>query len=327
MRNAFAEEITELAAHDDRIVLLSGDIGNRLFDNFKAAHPQRFFNCGVAEQNMVTMAAGMAMQGLRPVVYTIASFLIYRPFEQIRVDLAYHHLPVTLVGVGGGLSYAANGGTHHALEDMAVMRSLPGMTVLATGDAYEVRAAVRAIPQLEGPAYFRLGKKNEPLVHEQIPQNFKIGQALQLRKGADLAMVVAGNLLPYAMDVAAGLNARGVSAAVYSMHTIKPVDTEVLNTLFQDYKAIFSIEEHSIVGGLGSAILEYCHAAGHDTRKLYRIGTPDQFIHETADQAHARVLTGLDKNAMQHTVLEQIKRMNYTHQTNPNPPLKAKPHA
>ena len=306
MRNAFADEITELADRDERIVLLSGDIGNRLFDRFKAAHPQRFFNCGVAEQNMIGMAAGLAMDGFLPVVYTIASFLIYRPYEQIRVDVAYHDLPVTLVGVGGGLSYAANGGTHHSLEDIAVMRCLPGMRVVCPGDAWEVRAAVRALPGCNGPLYLRIGKKNEPLVHMGVPQDFQLGTALKIRPGQDAAILATGNQLPCAVAAADRLAKEGFEVAVYSMHTVKPLDEALIDQLFSKYAHLFSIEEHSVMGGLGSALLECGNTAGHDTRKLHRIAIPDAFIHETGGQAHARGLCGLSPEAVAEKILKVL---------------------
>ena len=147
MRNAFADEITQIAKSDPSVVLLSGDIGNRLFDKFKKSNPDRFVNCGVAEANMVTMSSGLAMSGMKPVAYTIASFLIYRAFEQIRVDLSYHNTAVLLVGVGGGLSYASNGSTHHTLEDISLMRSLPNMQVICAGDPLEIRCGYKGLFQ------------------------------------------------------------------------------------------------------------------------------------------------------------------------------------
>src|SRR5436190_12698442 len=162
MRNAFAAEILDRATEDPRVVLLSGDIGNRLFDKYKAKHPGRFFNCGVAEANMISLGAGMAASGLRPVAYTIAPFMTSRAFEQIRVDVCYHHVPVIVAGVGAGLCYASLGATHHSCEDIALMRSLPGMTVLCPADPLEVRLALKAALKLDGPCYLRLGKKGEP---------------------------------------------------------------------------------------------------------------------------------------------------------------------
>src|SRR5262245_53489292 len=195
MRNAFAKEITAIARQDPRVVLLSGDIGNRLFDDYKANCGARFLNCGVAEANMIGMAAGMAACGLRPVTYTITPFTTTRCLEQIRVDLCYQNLPVVVVGVGAGLSYASLGATHHSCEDIALLRSLPNMTVVCPGDAWEVRAALRKAINHDGPVYLRLGKKGEPLVHDEMP-DLELGRGIVLREGCDACLVSTGNLLP-----------------------------------------------------------------------------------------------------------------------------------
>src|SRR6185437_4851159 len=158
MRNAFADEVTKLGASDSRVVMLSGDIGNRLFDKFKDKCPTRFFNCGVAEQNMMGFAAGLAMSGLRPVVYTITPFVTSRCYEQIKIDVCYQEAPVTIVSVGGGLSYASLGPTHHSCEDIAILRALPNLRIVCPGDAWEVRAALRAAVSQDRPTYIRLAK-------------------------------------------------------------------------------------------------------------------------------------------------------------------------
>src|SRR5882672_9947775 len=191
MRNAFAKQITTLARQDERIVLLSGDIGNRLFDDFKARFPTRFYNCGVAEANMIGVAAGMAMSGLRPVCYTITPFVTYRCMEQIRVDVCYHHVPVVIVGTGAGLSYASLGGTHHSCEEVGMLRLLPGLTVLAPGDEWEVRGAVKAALAHPGPVYMRIGKKGEPVVHKTEPE-LTIGKAIPIRSGTEVCLLNAG---------------------------------------------------------------------------------------------------------------------------------------
>jgi transketolase len=167
MRNAFVRAIEQVAARDGRVVVLSGDIGNRMFDRFKAACPDRFYNCGVAEAGMVSLAAGMASCGLRPFCYTIAPFMVYRALEQIRVDLCYHRQPVVIAGVGAGLCYAELGATHQSCEDLATMRSLPHMSVVCPGDPVEVELAVHAAIGCDGPTYLRLGKKGEPTVHDE----------------------------------------------------------------------------------------------------------------------------------------------------------------
>ena len=198
MRNAFADEITKIAQQREDIVLLSGDIGNRLFDKFKEVAPGRFFNCGVAEANMMGVAAGMAASGLTPICYTIASFLTYRVIEQIRLDLGYHHQRAILVGTGAGLSYASLGSTHHSVEDMGMLRLIPGLAVLAPGDEKELRPALHAALEYPGPVYIRIGKKGEPVVHDTEPK-FEIGKALRVREGKEVWILALGNTLPLAM--------------------------------------------------------------------------------------------------------------------------------
>ena len=293
MRNAFADEINRLAALDERIVLLSGDIGNRLFDPFKTAHPERFFNCGVAETNMVGMAAGMALAGLRPVVYSIAAFVSLKVLEQVRVDLCYHRAPVVIVGVGAGLSYASLGPTHHALEDVAALRALPGMTVLAPGDAFEVRALLPAAIERAAPVYMRLGKKDEPLVHGAVPV-LGIGESIDVRAGRDVCLLASGTVLPIACEAATILAHRGVSARVTSMPTIKPLDETLLAAIFRSVPLVATVEEHARIGGLGGAVAEWLADTGPPRRsRLMRFGTPDAFMDEAGTQAHARRRLGL----------------------------------
>ena len=302
MRNAFAAEINALAAEDPRIVMLSGDIGNRLFDSYKAAFGERFFNCGVAEANMLGVAAGMALSGLRPVAYTITPFITTRCYEQIRIDVCYHNVPVVIVGVGAGLSYASLGATHHACEDIAMMRILPNMTVVCPADAVEVRLALRAAIAHNGPVYLRLGKKGEPVVHQQ-PPDFKIGQGIVMQTGTDGCLLSTGTMLPVAMEAAAELAQRNISVEVVSMHTVKPLDDRFLMDIFKRYRMVATIEEHSILGGLGGSVAEWLsdHPYPDDTY-LCRIGTPDSFIHEAGEQAYAREQTGLTARDITDTV-------------------------
>jgi transketolase len=291
MRNAFAAEITELAGVREDLVLLSGDIGNRLFDKFKEVAPGRFFNCGVAEANMVGLAAGMAACGLRPVCYTIASFLTYRVIEQIRLDLGYHHQRVVLVGTGAGLSYASLGATHHSVEDMGMLRLIPGLAVLAPGDAMELRPALRAALDYEGPVYIRIGKKGEPVIHESEP-DFRIGQAMTLRAGDDACILSLGNVLPLAMEAAELLSAEGIACGVVSMGSLKPLDTDFLRQVFSRSAVVATLEEHSILGGLGTAVAEW-KVDQSEGGALIRFATPDEFLHETSHQSSARAWAGL----------------------------------
>lgn len=302
MRNAFAQTIEALAAADERVVLLSGDIGNRMFDRFKERFPTRFYNTGIAEQSMISIAAGLAMCGLRPFAYTIAPFITSRCLEQIRVDLCYHELPVVFAGVGAGLGYAELGATHHACEDIAMLRCLPGMTVLCPGDAMEVRAAVPATLSLQGPAYLRLGKKGEPVVHADVPKDFAIGLGLVVCEGEDVCILSTGNVLPIAIDAGKLLAQRGVCTRIVSMHTVKPLDTALLDDAFSRFACVATIEEHSLIGGLGSAIAEWLVDGPPRRARLVRVGTPDAFPHEAGDQAYARQQIGLTPESIMQRI-------------------------
>jgi transketolase len=211
MRNAFADELTKLGNEDSRIVMLSGDIGNRLFDKFKDKHPARFFNCGVAEANMMGVAAGMAMNGLRPVAYTITPFVTTRCLEQIRTDVCYHEAPVTIVAVGAGLAYSGLGPTHHACEDISFLRSIPNMVVICPGDAHEVRGALRAAMQQDRPVYIRMGKKGEPLVHSGARPTLPSARPSPSPKASDVCLLSTGNMLPEAIEAAHKLKDQGIS--------------------------------------------------------------------------------------------------------------------
>jgi transketolase len=308
MRNAFADEITKIAHKRDDVVLLSGDIGNRLFDKFKEVAPSRFFNCGVAEANMIGVAAGMAASELRPVCYTIASFLIYRVIEQIRLDLGYHHQRVILVGTGAGLSYASLGSTHHSVEDMGMLRLIPGLAVLAPGDEQELRPALRAAFDYPGPVYIRIGKKGEPVVHSSEP-DFRIGKAIEVRQG-DVAWILSlGNTLPLALEAAQELAAQGISCGVASMGSLKPLDAEFLARVFGSAKVVATVEEHSVLGGLGTAAAEWLAAQGNKARaKLVTFGTPDEFLHQTSHQPSARAWAGLTTERIVQRIADGLRK-------------------
>jgi len=291
MRNAFAQEITQLAAERDDLVLLSGDIGNRLFDRYKEAAPERFYNCGVAEANMIGVAAGLAMNGLRPVCYTIAPFITYRCMEQIRIDLCYHEQPALVVGTGSGLAYASLGTTHHSCEEMGMLRLLPGMTVLAPADANEVRALLRASLNLKGPAYMRIGKKNEPQVHPDVP-NLEIGQSVRMKKGHDVCLLNTGTTLPRVLDAARQLEEQGVSVHVQHFPTVKPLDLDFIDLAAATFKLLATVEEHSVLGGFGGSVAEHlAQRIAHP--RLLRFGAADHFLHETSEQESAMEHYGL----------------------------------
>ena len=305
MRNAFAAAITELAAQDERIVLLSGDIGNRLFDAFRERFPTRFYNCGVAEANMTGMAAGLALSGLRPFTYTITPFATTRVIEQIRVDICYHDVPVVIVGTGSGLSYASLGPTHHSCEDVGILRCFPNLTVLCPADSAEVGPALEASLTLPGPAYIRLGKKGEPAVHASRP-TFEVGKGIIMREGSDIFLLGMGTATSIALAAADELASRGLSARVVSMHTVKPLDEALLADAFGRFRAVAVVEEHSVIGGLGSAVAEWLARRDGAHPPLVVRGTPDAFISESGSQQWMREKCGLTGPAVAATILARL---------------------
>jgi len=307
MRNAFAKQITAMAQRDERIVLLSGDIGNRLFDDFKARCPDRFYNCGVAEANMVGVAAGLAMSELRPVCYTITPFVTYRCMEQIRIDVCYHNVPVVIVGTGAGLSYASLGSTHHSCEEMGMLRLLPGLTILAPADEMEVRGCLEAALAHPGPVYIRIGKKGEPVVHASPPKVI-IGKAISLRSGTEVCLLSTGTMLPVVLAAAEILAKEGCSTAVFSVPTVKPLDTSLLTEAFGKYRLVATIEEHSVLGGFGGSVAEWLADAPGAAARLMRFGTRDEFLHETCEQDEAREHYGLTAGAIAARVCGGLNR-------------------
>ena len=310
MRNTFSEELTALAGSDPRIVLLMGDIGNHMFDRFKELYPTRFFNCGIAESNMISVAAGLAMSGFRPFVYTFSAFDVGRPFEQIRVDLAFQNLPVVIIGLGGGLTYSSLGPTHYICEDLAITRALPNMTVVCPADAVETRAAIRAALQREGPVYIRIGKKNEPVIHKTTP-DFVIGKGIIIEEGTDICILGTGTILPNVIAAAHRLREYGIKPRVVSFHTLKPLDTILLKKAFSDYPLVVTVEEHSLIGGLGSAVAEWLSdhflpQKGH----LMRIGIADEFLHYAVKQKSALDAYNLSPDKLAEAIHVQYRKLH-----------------
>ena len=308
MRDAFAKEMTVLAEQRSDVTLLSGDIGNRMFDRFKDVAPERFINCGIAEANMMSMAAGMALSGLRPVIYTITPFITTRCFEQIRVGVAYHQAPVVIVGTGSGLSYAELGPTHHSLEDLAILRTLPGMNVVAPADNAELVAQLREALESPCPTYMRIGKKGEPPLHDP-EASLGIGKAHMLREGRDLLVVGVGPILGEAVKAAEALTSHGKSVAVASLGGVKPLDDPFLQAMAKRFPRWVSLEEHGIIGGLGSALLEWLADNQVTNVRLKRLAMPDAFLHELGNQSYTRSRLGLDAEGLVRTFEAELMLM------------------
>jgi len=308
MRSAFAQELTDMALSDDRVIILSGDIGNQMFDDFQKKFPLRYINCGIAEANMVSMAAGLAICGMRPFIYTFTTFDTTRCFEQIRVDLCYQNLPVVIIGLGGGLTYAPLGPTHYICEDIALLRSLPNMTVLCPGDTVEVRCSIREAMKQNGPIYIRIGKKNEPVVHKETPE-FQIGKAITCKAGKDVCIITTGTILPNALKAHELLKEKKISARVVHFHTIKPLDLTTLSSVFSQFDVVVTLEEHSLIGGLGSAVAEWYVDNSVRRVKLLRLGTRDEFLYTTISQNEARDYYGLSPHKIADVIEKQYANL------------------
>lgn len=287
MRTSFINTLLDIAAHDERVWLLTADLGFSVLEPFIERFPDRYLNVGIAEQNMVGVAAGLAEAGLKPFLYSIANFPTMRCLEQIRNDICYHDRDVTIVAVGGGLAYATQGYTHHGVEDLAVMRSLPGMTVMAPGDPVETKLATEALAYSHGPAYLRLGKANEPVLHEINPP-FLIGRGILMRPGFDGTLVSTGAMLGECLTARDRAFAeRGLEIRVVSMPTVKPLDERIIAKCAQETPWIMTVEEHSITGGLGAAVAEVM-AENPGRARLIRHGLPDRVNYEFGSQTYLR---------------------------------------
>lgn len=275
MRKACLESVEQLARRDDRVVFIGSDLGAGTLDSMRRDLPERFYMEGISEAHVIGMAAGMARDGLLPYVNTIATFLTRRAYEQVAVDLCLQHLPVRLIGNGGGLVYAPLGPTHLATEDLAIFRALPNMTIVAPTDADEMRRFMAQTPDWPGPIYIRLAKGYDPVV-SRAEHGFEIGRAILLQPPGDVLIVACGVMVQRSLIAAARLAARGIRAGVLNMHTIKPLDTEQLLDLAEGVDAIVSVEEHTRIGGLGSAINDALCDHGV-SRPLLRLGLPDAF--------------------------------------------------
>ncbi len=292
MRTAFIQSLIELARSNERIFLLVGDLGYSVVEPFAQEFPDRFINIGVAEQDMTGIATGLALSGKIVFTYSIANFPTLRCLEQIRNDVCYHKANVKIVAVGGGLAYGALGMTHHATEDLAIMRALPNMTVVAPGDPVETALATRAIIEWPGPCYLRLGKAGEPIVHQTSP-NFQIGKAIMVCDGSDVTLIAIGGMLYNTMQAAEQLAQQGIQARVLSMHTLKPLDTDAVLAAVQQTKAIITVEEHSLIGGLGSAVAEVLAELGNSHITFKRIGIRDEFCAQVGSQEYLRKVYSL----------------------------------
>ena len=306
MRTAFIETLFALAKIDDRIMLITGDLGFRVVTPFMENLPQQFVNAGVAEQNMTGMAAGMAFSGKIVFTYSIANFPTLRCLEHIRNDVCYPNANVKIVAIGGGFAYGAMSITHHAVEDLGVMRMLPNMVIVAPGDPLETRKATRAVYEHDGPCYLRLGKAGEPTVHKTDIE-FRLGKAIKLKEGFDITVISTGAMLQTAIQVSEKMKTMGLSMRVLSMHTLKPLDEQAVIDAACETHAIVTLEEHS-----SSAAWEaQSRSIGGNKRykvPFKRIGLPSSFSTYVGSQEYLRLQHGLTDESIIKSILLLLKK-------------------
>jgi transketolase len=307
MRDAFVKILSSSAEDLPQIMLITGDLGFGVLTGFADRFPRQFINAGVAEQNMTAIAAGLALDGRKVFTYTIANFATLRCLEQIRNDVCYHNAGVVVVCIGGGFSYGQLGMSHFATEDLAIMRALPNMKVIAPTGIWETQEATKALIDGGGPAYLRLDKgvaASAPRENE----SFKIGRARVLRDGRDITLIGTGAILSEALTAADRLAEQKISCRVISVHTIKPFDDETILSAARETGGIITVEEHNILGGLGSAVSEVCLEAGVAPKFFARVGINDLFPTIVGDQDYLRGVYGLNAAAIEAKAREGLRR-------------------
>jgi transketolase len=310
MRKTCLDMVYELAQQDERIFFIGSDLGVGVLKQFKERMPERFFMEGVSEANIIGMAAGLALEGKIPYINTIATFLTRRCFEQVVLDLCLHHARVRLIGSGGGLVYAPLGPTHLAVEDLAILRAVPNMTIVAPADADEMRRLMPQTVDYPGPIYIRLAKGYDPVVSRAEPP-FEIGKAIRMREGGDALLVTTGVGLQVSLEAAERLAAEGIETAVLHVHTLKPFDQEAVLQGTAEVPVIAAVEEHSVIGGLGSAVAEVLAEADFDSVKRFRrIGIADRFAREYGSQSSLMAHFGLTAERVVEVVRELICSLN-----------------
>ena len=284
MRKKALDSVYTLAKNDERVIFIGSDLGPGVLENMKNEMPERFFMEGVSEQHIVGMAAGLAMEGFIPYVNTIATFLSRRCFEQVAMDLCLQDLPVRLISNGAGGVYAPLGPTHLAVEDIAIMRALPNMTIVCPCDADEMNRFMLKTLDWPHPIYIRLAKGGDKIVSNESA-GFEIGKSILMKNGKDGLFISTGVMTQLALQASEKLENEGIYCGVLHMHTIKPIDENSLMNLIPNVKAVVTIEEHTRIGGLGSAILEFCSdSIPKHTHKIFRVGIPDKFAEQYGSQ-------------------------------------------
>ena len=303
MRDTFVKTLLEIAKKDKNVYLITGDLGFGVLKPFWEQLPDQIINAGIAEQNMTSIAAGLAMQGKIVYTYSIGNFPTLRCIEQIRNDCAYHNANVKVVCVGGGFVYGSLGMSHHATEDIAMMRSLPDVTVLAPGDLVEAECATKAIYEQQGTCYLRLGRGGEKRIHDKI-EGFAVGKAIEIQKGENVAVFSTGAIFDEVNEACEALKAQGITPTVYTFPTVKPIDKEVILACAKTHKAIVTVEEHNLSGGFGSAVAEVLAEADGAKAKLVRVALDDRYSCIVGSQKYLRKQYSIDAKTIEERVKE-----------------------
>ncbi|MBE5958657.1 MAG: transketolase [Lachnospiraceae bacterium] len=305
MRDSVVKTLVELAKEDKNIELITGDLGFGVLKPFWENVPNQFTNAGIAEQNMTTVAAGMALEGKNVFTYSIGNFPTLRCLEQIRNDCAYHKANVTVICVGGGFVYGALGMSHQATEDIAVLRALPDVVVMAPGDAVEAVECTKALAKYQGTAYLRLGRGGEKKIHDKI-DDFKIGKAIKIRDGKKIAIFSTGAIFDEVETAYEMLLEKGYEPAVYTFPTIKPIDRESIQECSREFELIVTCEEHNIIGGFGSAVAEVMAEMKEKKAHLLRVGIDDVYGEKVGSQKYLREQYGISGESIVEKIEKEI---------------------
>lgn len=303
MRDAFSAALIEAAQHDERVILLTGDHGYALFDDIRRLLPDRYVNAGVAEQNMIGVAAGLAKAGLRPILYGLSAFVPVRVLEQIKLDICLENLPVVMIGDGAGFVYGALGASHHCTEDISALRGVPNVRILSPADAYEMTRAMELAFAVEQAVYIRIGKCDLGAVHKG-PVEYDWGELIEMRPGnGDLGFIATGSMVKAALNEAT----RWQGSSVWSAPSLKPLDIEQTTAICRNHRAIITLEEHSIYGGLGAAVAEI--SSTYAPCWVGRIGVRDRFAQYAGSYQYLRSEHGLDAAGISQQVDELMERI------------------
>ena len=305
MRKTFIETIINLAETDKNIYLLTGDLGFSIFKGFAEKFPKRFINCGIAEQNMMGVAAGLAIEGKKPYVYSIAPFVTMRCFEQIRNDICYQNLNVKIIGMGAGFSYGADDFTHYAIEDLSILKSLPNLMLLSPADLIETKELVLQSYSKKQPTYIRLDKSGKMMHNGR--SKIIIGKPFVFKDGKNAVLITTGTCLEIGISVAKKLESEGFSLKIISMHTIKPIDEKLLVKETQGQKIVFTLEEHSVAGGLGSSVAEILLENHIKNITFEKLGVPDDHKNIIGKQSYLKKHYGIDEAIVYRKIFNAIK--------------------